>query len=188
MRRAKILGIVITVFITLAFALMAGLLYQSANRPAWSGWPASAVKEASLLKIDVPIDGTPADIDRRALAAARETLRRTLRRRAFAQIAMAYDWDHLDEATRSTVGKALDDALSRVTFDTLHVAARYTDIVQRRMSVLYTLDAADGDALLQPIYETVNQAVLKTLSFDDEELPESNTTVKDIHDENATRL
>ncbi len=188
MRRAKVLGIVITVFITLAFALMAGLLYESANRPAWCGWPASTVKEASLLKIDVPIDGTPADIDRRALGAARQTLRKTLRRQAFAQIAMAYDWDHLDETTRSTVEKALDGAIARITFGTLHVAARYTDIVQRRMSVLYTLDAADGDALLQPVYETVNHAVLKTLSFDDDELPESNTTAKDIHDEHATRL
>jgi len=156
------------------------------NRPAWLSYRELTWRDMQTVKVQMPMKGkSVGEAVEQARSKALDGLRTLLRKKATKQIAIAYAWESLDEATKLTTVKALKEALDGTSLDALEEIGQYTDWVGGTVFVLYGIDNAEIDAMVQRIYEDVNKKILEAMTFDDEEIEETNTT-KEPSDENQT--
>ena len=185
-RTGGIVTCTLLLIVTLLLAVMAGLLYEMKNRPAWLSYRELTWRDMQTVKVQMPMKGkSVGEAVEQARSKALDGLRTLLRKKATKQIAIAYAWESLDEATKLTTVKALKEALDGTSLDALEEIGQYTDWVGGTVFVLYGIDNAEIDAMLQRIYEDVNKKILEAMTFDDEEIEETNTT-KEPSDENQT--
>jgi|GEM_PF-5516146 len=188
-RKGGVFACVLILFLTLGLALLAGLLYEVRQRPAWLGLRADIPQDMHLVKIEVPLDiSRPEAAERNATEKAKRILLLSVAKKAREQIETAYGWDTLDEATRLLTAGALKEALHAETADSVSLIGHYPDWPDGTWFALYGMDNADIDATLQRIYERVNKKVLASMHFGEDEIPEetSGDTRKESEDENTT--
>ncbi len=186
-RKGGIVTCLLLFIATLGLGILLTLAYDLWNRPAWLAFNTEHISKMELAKIEIAAG--PADMQKaqsEAAAKAKAIWRQRLRKTAMEQFDVAYGWASLDGTTRKRLSEALDKALHAETLDAIKTVDRYADWIGERVFVLYGMESAEIDSVLQRIYESVNKAMLAAMGFggeheiepDENEKKDTNETAK----------
>lgn len=81
--------------------------------------------------------------------------------KALKQIKLSYDWENLDQNTQKIVLKHLEETVLAQKFDAIDENSIYIDYIGFEAYGLYSMKNGIIDAMLQAIYEQINNKVIK---------------------------
>ena len=178
-RKGGVFSCLLLFVATLGLGILLALAYDLWNRPAWLALKAQRLSNMQIVKIDIPAN--PARLQKAqadARAEAETIWRDRLRKTAMEQFDVAYGWASLDDTTRQQLGDALESALRAETLDAIRTVDRYADWIGEHVFMLFGMENAEFDTILQRIYEKVNKSMLAATGLDDERGIEQNDNGK----------
>ena len=172
-KRGGILFKTVSFFILIGILTLLIVVYGYGKRPQWAELNSNEMQNLFVVRVEVKLnlpdlEKVRQDSHKKAVAVYREAVFNM----AIKQIKIAYNWETLDQETRSLAEQSLSNVLKQIKFEHLYELSAYTDLPKMKRYGIYAIESSELEVILQGVYESVNKVMLKL--FDEEEEIEDN--------------